>query len=385
MTVLRPPPSPPTGGAAAAWTARVGGRLSDPRLLRWCSLVCVVAVLALVGSGAWVRLSSSGLGCPTWPNCTAHAVVAPDRYHALVEFVNRCIITAVGVLVGATALLSFARRPKRADLRWLAAGLLAGYVGEAVLGGLTVLLKLAPALVASHLVLALLILSDAVVLHHRTAPAGSARRPAGAFPAVGREVRWLCGLVLMAVGGGIVVGTVVTGSGPHSGSPGTPRFHFSFSAVAHVHAVMGMFGFGVFVALWVLLRVQRVPTRLRRRADAVLALMALQGALGYATFFTTVQVDVAEVHVLGGALLLASLVALQLGLAAPGVRRPTGAIAAPPGTPVAGGPEADPSAGLPADPSAGLPADPSAGRPTDPSTNGSAVAPTSAMGDHVQS
>ena len=223
-------------------------RLSDPKILHWCSTAASIAIVGLIGSGGWVRLSESGLGCPTWPNCTAHAVVAPDQYHALVEFVNRSFITAVGVLIGVTVLAALLQRPRRRDASWLAVGLVVGYVGEAVLGGITVLLKLAPALVASHLILAMLLLVDALVLQRRSRPAG------GGVDVVDRSVVWLSTLLIVVMLVGVAVGTVVTGSGPHSGSPGTPRFHLPFGSVAELHAVIGMFLFGLTVALWFVLR-----------------------------------------------------------------------------------------------------------------------------------
>jgi len=148
------------------------------------ALLTVLAVLLLVGTGGWVRLSESGLGCSTWPKCYGNDLVAHDTYHPLVEFVNRCAITAVAVLIGVAVIGAvLAPRPRR-DLLRLSAGLFAGYVTEAVLGGLTVLAKLAPALVAVHLVEAMLVLAGAVALHWR---AGHGTGPA--LPATGWEVR----------------------------------------------------------------------------------------------------------------------------------------------------------------------------------------------------
>ncbi len=301
----RPTPAP------AAQPAGHLARASNPKILHWCATAASVAIIGLIGSGGWVRLSGSGLGCPTWPNCTAHQLVAPDRYHALVEFVNRGFITAVGVLIGVTVLAALVQRPRRRDVVWLAAGLVIGYIGEAVLGGITVLLKLAPALVASHLILAMGLLIDALVLQRRSRPGG------GDVEVVDRSVVWLSTLLIVVMLVGVAVGTVVTGSGPHSGSPGTPRFDLPFASVAELHAVIGMFLFGLTVALWFVLRTAGVGRATWRRYGTVLGLMALQGCLGYATYFTKVQVDLAESHIVGGALLLAALVLLRLGLRAP--------------------------------------------------------------------
>jgi cytochrome c oxidase assembly protein subunit 15 len=133
------------------------------------------------------------------------------------------------------AFLEAIRRRERRDLVWLSLWLLVGYVGEAVLGGITVLLKLAPELVAAHLVLVMLLLTDAVALHWRVSD-GGARRQAGRLdmgaPSVGADVRLLGRLTLAVLGLVIILGTVATGGGPRAGSPKTPRFHLRF-AVTH--------------------------------------------------------------------------------------------------------------------------------------------------------
>lgn len=316
----------------------LSGLRDDPRPLDRLSLVTALSLVALIGSGGWVRLSESGLGCPTWPRCTTHDLVAPDHYHALVEFVNRCVITTVGVLIAATVVAAFLKRPRRADLRWLAAGLVAGYAGEAVLGGMTVLLHLAPALVAGHLILAMALLADAVVLHWRSRPPRTARHLQ-----VDRHLLWLADLAIATLAAGIVAGTVVTGSGPHSGAPGTPRFDVRFSAAAELHATIGMLLFGLAVSLFLGLRAmaqsswaqsswaqsswaqspRTQSSRLAHQAAAIVGLLTVQGMLGYATYFSRVQVDLTEAHIVGAALTTAALVRLRLGLTASRATRPS--------------------------------------------------------------
>lgn len=279
-----------------------------PSALRWASLSVTIAVVMLIGTGGWVRLSGSGLGCPTWPDCTATSIIAPASYHALVEFVNRCIITCVGVLIGAVLLAAIARRPRRRDLIWLAAGLAAGYLGEAVLGGLSVLLRLAPALVAAHLVLAMALLTDAVVLHWR---AGSPRRSPARSD---RNLVLIADLLLAVMAIVIALGTVVTGAGPHGGSPGAARFGLRFSAAAQLHADAGFVLFGLAVATFFLLRSGRAARAVWRRYAIVIGLLAVQGCLGYATYFSHVEVNLAEAHLVVGALIVTALVRLRLGL-----------------------------------------------------------------------
>lgn len=332
MTTLAPIDTTGEDRAPSSRASRLAQAARSPALLERLALVAIVAITALIGSGGWVRLSSSGLGCPTWPDCTHTALVAPDQYHALVEFVNRCIITTVGVAIAAVVLSALVRRPRRKDLVLLAAGLVVGYIGEAILGGITVLLKLAPALVAAHLVLAMALLTDAVVLHWRArhVPASAPRDGRGPRTSLPEALRaavarsdtttLLAELCLATMWFLIIVGTVVTGSGPHSGSPGTPRFGFPFRAVAEFHAVIGTFLLGCVVGLGFL--VYQRQRALFGRYRLVLGLLLVQGALGYATWFTHVQVDVTEAHIIGAALFLVALVRLRLGLGAARARQP---------------------------------------------------------------
>jgi cytochrome c oxidase assembly protein subunit 15 len=312
------PGAPAARGHGDTWAATSGWRErpGQPDVLRWLAALAVLSIIGLIGSGAWVRLSSSGLGCPTWPNCTRASVIAPASYHALVEFVNRCIITTVGVVVGLSVVASLLRRPFRRDLVLLSGGLVAGYLGEAVLGGVTVLMKLAPTLVAAHLVLAMLLLVDAVVLHWR---AGSRERSSQV--AVHRGVTLLADLMLLAALIVVVAGAVVAGTGPHSGSPGTPRFHLDLRSTAEFHALVGMFLFGLVVAAFFLLFVLRAPRAAWRRYSAAVGLLGLQGALGYATWFSHIEVDVTEAHVFVAGLLVVALVRFRLGFSS--ARPPT--------------------------------------------------------------
>jgi len=315
-------------------------RLAPSPAFRWLTLAIVVAIICLIGSGAWVRLSESGLGCPTWPACSAHDLVANDNYHALVEFVNRCFIAAIAVLVAVAFLAAALARPRRRDLTWLAGGLIAGYIAEAVLGGITVLAKLAPALVASHLVLAMLLLADAVALYWQASGETSWAEGRRA-----RDARLLGRLILLALSAVVVAGTVATGSGPHSGKPGTPRFGFRFPATVELHAITGMFLFGLVVAAFFVLRSAGAPPSLMRSYYAVLGAIALQGIIGYAQYFSGLPTGLVEVHEVGAAIVVASAVHLNLHMGPLDVklrRRPASASSA--GASRSGGPGPAPRA-----------------------------------------
>ena len=281
------------------------------------TLAVVVIFVGLVATGGWVRVSESGLGCPTWPKCTGQSIVATGSYHSWVEFSNRSLITLIGVLIGVIVLGAIRSRPWRREHVVLVIGLLVGYVGEAVLGGVTVLEKLAPALVASHLVLALLLLSDAVVLHW------FASRPPGVpgrfgFPKLRPRVpprvlaaaRVLAALFWVTV----VLGTVVTGTGPYSGNPGTPRFGFSLLSVVETHGASGLLLGGCAVATLVLLAATGAPRDIRRRMWVAAALLVAQGALGLSVYFTHFRAGIIEAHVVGVALLLVAFMAYTLSL-----------------------------------------------------------------------
>src|SRR3954469_7711299 len=114
----------------------------SPAVFRRLAVVAAVAMVAIVVSGAAVRLTGSGLGCPTWPRCTDTSIVSPASYHGMVEFGNRVVTTVVGGFVALVAVAALLRRPRRRDLTWLSWSLVGGFVGQAVVGGLSVLYDL---------------------------------------------------------------------------------------------------------------------------------------------------------------------------------------------------------------------------------------------------
>src|SRR3977135_2274129 len=141
-------------------------RLS-PIMFRRVTLLAVWALGFIIVTGGAVRVTGSGLGCSNWPTCTTGSVVAPWQYHAMIEFGNRVVTGIVSVAVILAVLGSMVRAPRRRDLTWLSWGLVAGLVGQIVLGGESVKHNLAPGFVMGHFLLSLLLLWDAIVLHHR--------------------------------------------------------------------------------------------------------------------------------------------------------------------------------------------------------------------------
>jgi cytochrome c oxidase assembly protein subunit 15 len=274
----------------------------------------------IIVTGAAVRLTGSGLGCTDWPTCEAGRVVAPLEYHPMIEFGNRLVTGAVSIVVVLAVLGSLLRvGPRRRDLVRLSLGLVAGVVGQIVLGGVTVLSHLWPPFVMSHFLLSMLILWCAVVLHHR---AGEPDATAGrGRVAVVDGTTWRLGRVLVAAAAVVVVmGTVVTGTGPHPGSSGdqlVDRLPFSLHDVARIHGALVM----SFVALvlWTIARLVRAgaPGRVRRRSEWLLAVLVAQAGVGYAQYFLGVPALLVAVHVAGAVAVWVAVLRFSLGMSAP--------------------------------------------------------------------
>jgi cytochrome c oxidase assembly protein subunit 15 len=277
-------------------------RVSPPAYRR-ATLAALALLTIIVVTGAAVRLTGSGLGCTDWPNCESGKLVAPLDYHPAIEFGNRMFTGLVVIAVMAAVLGSLRREPRRKDLVWLSWGLVAGVIGQIVLGGITVLFDLNPALVASHFLLSIALVTDAVVLHHRasTEPGVSSRPPRAQSDA--RLASWLLAVALLV----IMAGTVVTGTGPHGGDETAHRFQLVMTDVVRVHSVL----------VWVLVALTVFLAR-RTRHRAVIVLLAVevaQGAIGYTQYFTGVPALLVAVHVVGAlAVWIAALrVKLELG------------------------------------------------------------------------
>jgi cytochrome c oxidase assembly protein subunit 15 len=267
------------------------------------------AVAVIIVTGGAVRLTGSGLGCPDWPTCTKDRLVAELDYHQMIEFVNRVVTGLVSMGAAVAVLGAYRTDPVRRDLirpAWL---IVAGVVGQIVLGGITVLVHLAPLSVASHLVLSLAILSAAVVLHHRATSPASA--PVAAVPADLLKL----GRVLTAAAAVVVVtGTIVTGSGPHGGDPEARRLPFLPSEVARVHGTSVILFLGLTVVTIAMLRRAGAPPATLRRGTQLLAAIVGQAAVGYTQYFTGVPALLVGVHIAGAAAVWAATVRFQLGL-----------------------------------------------------------------------
>ena len=283
--------------------------------LRGWALASVIANAVIIATGAAVRLSSSGLGCPDWPSCTKTSAVAAQSVgqttlNTWIEFGNRLLNFPLVAIAGLTfiAFLRYylAHGRERKDLLWLSAILPLGVIAQAVLGGIVVLTKLNPALVAAHFLLSTaIILTSAVVLHARTSALVASAAGSPAPPPVRTDLRVLAGLLAAITAVMLAAGTVVTGTGPLAGSTldehghrtTVPRFHFSLESVTQLHADIGWFIGALAVALVIGLRFAGGSRRTVRLGWIVLVGLGVQGVIGYVQYFNHLPAGLVWVHV----------------------------------------------------------------------------------------
>ena len=287
----------------------IAGAMS-PAAYRRVTLLAVLALFFIVVTGGAVRLTDSGLGCPDWPACHNDRLVARWEYHAMVEFVNRVVTGLVSVIVAVAVLGSMRRTPRRPDLTRYSLGLVAGVVGQIVLGGLTVLFDLAPQLVMGHFLLSMVLLWCAVVLHHR------AGRPDHDVIVVAHdpELVRVSRVVMAAASVAIVLGTVVTASGPHSGDETAVRLGIDPREAARLHGIsVIILLLLVLYTVWGMRRTQ-APPALLRRAEVLVAVLVAQTAVGYAQYFTGIPPVLVGIHIAGAAAVWVAVVWFRVGV-----------------------------------------------------------------------
>jgi cytochrome c oxidase assembly protein subunit 15 len=283
----------------------------SPRTYRQITLVALVAVAVIVVSGAAVRLTGSGLGCTNWPSCTDSKFVSVSDFHQRIEQVNRLFTGFVSVAIILAVLGSLARLPRRRDLLWWSLGLVAGIVGQIVLGGITVLFDLWPPLVMGHFVLSAILVWNAVVLHHR---AGHADAPGTSL--VEPRVRSLSRAMVGVAGAVLITGTVVTGTGPHGGDEHVDRLPFFVEDVARIHSLTAWALLALTVGTLGLVYRSGASRQTQRRGLILVVAILAQGALGYTQYFMGVPPAMVLVHVAGSVVVWIAVVSFHLGLSA---------------------------------------------------------------------
>ena len=250
---------------------------------------------ALVVTGGAVRLTGSGLGCPTWPECTEGSYTpvahqAEPQLNVWIEFGNR-LLTFVLVIVSVAVVVAVIRS-NRKDLRGLAMGQFLGIFGQGILGGITVLTDLNPIPVAGHLLLSIILIAGAASLYSRRYESAIFVK---ASPLTNKLALAHIAISFLV----IVLGTIVTGSGPHAGDAQAKRFGFDIRTVAWMHADAVIFLLGLTLAFYVAMGTS-VRTKKAIKMFTVIALA--QGAIGYIQYFTGIPEILVAAHLLGATL-----------------------------------------------------------------------------------
>ncbi len=291
--------------------------MKSARAIAQSALVPLTAILlflqsALVITGGAVRLTGSGLGCPTWPECVPGSYLpvegqAEGALHAWIEFGNRLLTFAL--LIAAVATLVAVLKSGRRDLRFLAATQILGILGQGVLGGITVLTDLNPLAVASHLLLSILLISAATSLFTRR------RHPEVRTNSTQMKISRISLMHIVLAYIAIAIGTLVTGSGPHAGDVDAPRLDFHISSITRIHSL----------SVWLLLlvtffyfRTSDLPYRAKRWLIIFTILAFAQGAIGYIQYFLGVPELLVGFHLLGSVLVWIAAWRVRLAI----VRKP---------------------------------------------------------------
>lgn len=272
--------------------------LADKALLKLSTLM-VFTQSAIVCTGALVRITGSGLGCSTWPECTPGSYTpTPDQpeapLHAWIEFGNR-LLTFV-LLINALALMFTILKSGKRELRRLGALQILGILAQGVLGGITVLTALNPATVAAHFLLSIILIAGALSLRQRAH--GKSPIEITLIPLVTKLI-WLHLLLTSLV---LIAGTIVTGSGPHAGDSAAERFNLDSRTMAWIHADLVIALLGVSIALLIAIRLGltgQARQVLSGRLQIFLIVALAQGSIGYIQYFTKLPEALVAAHIIG--------------------------------------------------------------------------------------
>ena len=306
---------PLTGPAVTPAPEPTPGRAgTTPRWVLVAMLANLVCEIGIVVTGGLVRLTGSGLGCTTWPDCVPGSFVPVAQqaqgWHKYVEFGNRSLITVLTIAAVAALAAGVAQvRSGRASRRfgWWSLTPLLGVVAQAVMGGITVLTHLSPITVAVHFLLSMVVIAGAALLY-------LAVRDDLTPPQPGRELRWLTVALAALTAVILALGTAVTGSGPHAGDAQARRFGFNPRDVSVLHADAVLLFTGLVVGLVLVVRLTGAGPAVRRRAWWVVAVTVGQGVLGYAEYAARLPIALVALHMLGASLLVVAVTALVAGV-----------------------------------------------------------------------
>ncbi|RRQ70632.1 cytochrome B [Streptomyces griseofuscus] len=295
----------PLAFIADRWTPK-------PGTVQRAALIALVMSVVIVVTGGAVRLTSSGLGCPTWPECTDGSLTPTQAlsYHSAIEFGNRMLTYVLCAAVGWAIIAARAQKPYRRALTRLGWAQFWLVMGNAVLGGIVVLVGLNPYTVAAHFLLATALTTVAVVMWQRTREGDAAPRPL-----VGKAVVQLVWFLVVAAVLLIAVGTVVTGAGPHAGdSSDVRRIPIDWETVAKLHAVLAWIVVTLTFALWFILKAVDAPHGPLARTRELFLILLSQGVIGYVQYFTHLPELLVGLHMLGSCLVWIGVLRVLLAL-----------------------------------------------------------------------
>jgi len=281
----------------------------SPRGFLLLSRITLATIVLNLATGAAVRLSDSGLGCPDWPTCAHQRLTPPSSIHPRIEFANRMVVLLLVLACGATYVASFLRRPSRRDLRWLSGGLVLGVLGEAVFGAVVVYTKLNAYVVMTHFMIGIALLTVSVLLCLR-----AAHGPGRGTLAVSRGALVLTRIYLVLLTLAVAAGTATTGAGPHAGGKGAKRVDIGLSDMSRAHAeTVWATAVLLLIILYVLWRTD-APARIQQSGRILLGTMAVQGFVGYAQYMTHLPSLLVGIHVFGATVVFSTAVWFHHGL-----------------------------------------------------------------------
>ncbi len=304
--------------------------LITPSTYKKLANFALVSLALIMVTGATVRLTGSGLGCSDWPTCEENQFVADLEFHPMVEFINRLVTGLVSIAAAVAVLGSMRRSPRRADLTRWSWGLVAGVFAQVIIGMFVVELELDARLVLLHFLVSMVLIWNAVVLAHRASMPDALYESRSKNQLTGQptkhyetdhqpvgHVLWPARAITFLSAVAIVLGTLVTGSGPHTGSErasGEPirRLPFEIREITRAHSVVVILLLGtVLFTVW-LAHKQGVFVLLQKELTELLLVIVFQGAVGYLQYFTGVPAILVGVHIVGSILVWVAVLRLHL-------------------------------------------------------------------------
>ncbi|MEU6142142.1 COX15/CtaA family protein [Streptomyces sp. NPDC047081] len=295
----------PLAFIAARWTP-------TPRTVQRAALAALVMSVVIVVTGGAVRLTGSGLGCPTWPKCTDDSLTTTSAMgvHGMIEFGNRMLTYVLCAAVGWAIIAARSEKPYRRSLTRLGWAQFWIVMSNAILGGIVVLVGLNPYTVAAHFLLSSGLIAVATVMWQRTREGDGAARPL-----VGKPVQQMVWFLVLASVLLIAVGTVVTGSGPHAGdSSEVERMPLDWETVSKLHAVLAWIVVTLTFALWFVLKAVDAPKGPLDRTRELFLILLSQGVIGYVQYFTNLPEALVALHMLGSGLVWIGVLRVLLAM-----------------------------------------------------------------------